>query len=425
VRLESVSIAGFRCFGPQPTTVALGPKISAVVGPNAAGKTALLQALSKLFGVSRAQRTVQRSDFHLAPGVDPDNRDPRELAIDVRIGLPGLVDGTATPETIAPSFRYMRIERPGDAPVCRLRLEARWEDDGTVDGEVSQDLFWVSTLEDNPKDEQKHPVSAADRGLIQLYYTPASRDAAAQVRVTTGVLAARLLRAIAWSDPTKRTVNDASAALAGAFEAEAAIGAIGRALDARWSALHDEVVDTKPHLSLVSRRFEEIVNQITVTFQQGPDGQERGLDALSDRQQSLFYFALAAAVFDLERAVVSGGIAGFRDDQLCIPALTIFALEEPENHLSPYFLARIVRQVRSLTKDGGAQAIITSHSPAVLSRVDPEEVRYCRCDRKTRTSSIRPVKLPADDVEAIKFVRGAMLAYPELYFARFVLLIVW
>ena len=48
-----------------------------------------------------------------------------------------------------------------------------------------------------------------------------------------------------------------------------------------------------------------------------------------------------------------------------IPALTLFALEELENHLSPYFLARIIRQVRSLTDAGGAQAIVTSHSPGL------------------------------------------------------------
>ena len=61
--------------------------------------------------------------------------------------------------------------------MCRLRLEACWEDDGTVEGDVSQELFWVDTLEPTPTDAQKHPISAADRGLIQLYYTPASRDA--------------------------------------------------------------------------------------------------------------------------------------------------------------------------------------------------------------------------------------------------------
>ena len=266
-------------------------------------------------------------------------------------------------------------------------------------------------------------LSKDDRGLIQLYYTPASRDAGAQVRATTGALAARLLRAIEWTSDTEEAVQDASAKLAEAFEAEAAIAAIGKALEKRWSGLHDEVVDTKPRLSLVSRRFEEVVSKIAVIFEQGPDGQERNLDTLSDGQQSLFYFALAAAVFDLERRVVAGKVEGFLDDQLHIPALTVFALEEPENHLSPYFLARIIRQVRSLTDAGGAQAIVTSHSPSVLSRVSPREVRYCRCDPKTRVSSVKKIKMPAGSDEAAKFVRGAMLAYPELYFARFVLLV--
>ena len=337
-----------------------------------------------MFGVSRAQRTVQRSDFHLGAGDEPDDREDKNLFIDVLISFPELADGTATPETIAPSFRHMQIEREGKSPVCRLRLEARWEDDGTVEGEVSQEIFWVDTLDDEPAEDECHPVSASDRGLIQLYYTPASRDAATQIRTTTGALAARLLRAIEWSSETEEAVQEAAENLATAFEEESAIAAIGKALQVRWSGLHDEVLDTKPRLSLVSRRFEEVVNKIAVIFEQGPDGQERGLEALSDGQQSLFYFALAAAVFDLEREVVAGTVEGFRDDTLRIPALTLFALEEPENHLSPYFLARIIRQVRSLTDAGGAQAIVTSHSPAVLSRINPHEVRYCRCDPKTR-----------------------------------------
>lgn len=317
----------------------------------------------------------------------------------------------------------MHIARAGDDPVCRLRLEARWEDDGTIEGEVSQDLFWVESLDDDPPADKRHPVSAADRGLIQLYYTPASRDAAAQIRATAGALAARLLRAIEWSSDTEDAVTEASETLTEAFEGEAAIAAIGEALRERWAGLHDEVVDTKPRLSLVSRRFEDVVSRIAVVFEQGPDGYERGLDALSDGQQSLFYFALAAAVFDLERAVVAGTVDGFRDDTMRIPALTLFALEEPENHLSPYFLARIVRQIRTLTEDGGAQALITSHSPAVLSRVDPREVRYCRCDPKTRISMVKSITLPQGASEEAKFVRGAMLAYPELYFARFVVLV--
>ena len=35
-------------------------------------------------------------------------------------------------------FRHVRIERPGGTPLCRLRLRARWDDDGTAEGAVSQ-----------------------------------------------------------------------------------------------------------------------------------------------------------------------------------------------------------------------------------------------------------------------------------------------
>ncbi|MCQ8239411.1 ATP-dependent nuclease [Rhizosaccharibacter radicis] len=423
MRLESVTVSGFRCFGFDPLKVLLSREVTAVVGPNAAGKTALLKALSKLFGVSRAERTVQRSDFHLAADADTEDRTAKDLVIDVVIALPELADGTATPEAVAPSFRHMLITREDKPPVCRMRLEARWEDDGTVEGEVSQDLYWIDTLDDVPAKDKKHPVPPADRGLIQLYYTPASRDAGVQVRATTGALAARLLRAIEWSDDARGSVDEAAKALTDTFEGEAAVAAIGKALQARWSSLHDDAVDTKPRLSLVSRRFEEVVSKIAVIFEQGPDGHERGLDALSDGQQSLFYFALVAAVFDMERQVVTGKVDGFQQDQLRIPALSIFALEEPENHLSPYFLARILRQVRSMTADGGAQALVTSHSPAVLSRVAPREVRYCRCDPSTRVSTVKKIKLPNGVGEEAKFVRGAMLAFPELYFARFVLLV--
>lgn len=61
--IETVTLAGFRCFGPVTITVEVAPDLTVVVGSNVAGKTALLHALAKLFGVSRAQRTVLKSDF--------------------------------------------------------------------------------------------------------------------------------------------------------------------------------------------------------------------------------------------------------------------------------------------------------------------------------------------------------------------------
>ena len=78
-------------------------------------------------------------------------------------------------------------------------------------------------------------------------------------------------------------------------------------------------------------------------LQQGPAAIERGLDALSDGGAAVaLLFALAAAIFDLERDAVAGKIKGFRADELRIPTLTFSPSGEPENHLSPYYLARIV-----------------------------------------------------------------------------------
>jgi len=421
--LESVTISGFRCFGPQPQKVSLGSQITATVGANASGKTALLMALARMFGVTRALRTVVKSDFHMPVGAAPEDKSARDLVIDVVISLPELVAGSATAETVAPVFRRVRMDDELGQPICRLRLEARWEDDGTAEGAVTQALYWVDSLEAMPKAEDKSPVSPADRGLIQLYYTPASRDAAAQVRASAGALAARLLKAVEWSQEAIDDVAEATQSLTGTFEGEAAIAAIGEALQARWEKLHDDAVDTKPRLSLVARRFQDVVSRLVVIFEQGADGQERSLETLSDGQQSLFYFALAAAVFDLERKVAVSKIKGFRQDEMHIPALTLFAMEEPENHLSPFYLARIVAAVRSLAEAGGAQAVLTSHSPAVLSRVKPDEVRYVRLDPAVRTSKIKPIKLPLNATDEGKFVRGALLAYPELYFARFVVLV--
>jgi putative ATP-dependent endonuclease of OLD family len=105
-----------------------------------------------------------------------------------------------------------------------------------------------------------------------------------------------------------------------------------------------------------------------------------------------------------------------------LPSLTLVALEEPENNLAPFYLSRIVRQLQGLTAGPRAQAVVSSHSASILARVDPAHVRHFRLDHATRTASVRGIHLPADDDEAGKFVREAVRTYPEMYFARFVIL---
>ena len=376
-----------------------------------------------MFGVSKSQRTLHRSDFHIPPNVGPEDQRLLELFIDVLLEFPELNNGNATPETIAPAFRHMLMERPNEAPVCRMRLEAQWNDDGTTESETSQTLYWVYTLESDPAEDRKRRARRSERGLVKLHYTPAIRNPSTQIRTTTGTLVSRLLRSVEWSENTREKIENASKTLSNAFENENAIKAISDKLGGRWGELYDEVSDTIPGLSVVSRHFEDIVGHVNVVFQQPHHGFGRELAALSEGQQSLFYLALAASVFDLERDIKLGKVEGFGDKGLFIPAHTIFAIEEPENHLSPYYLARIIQQIRSLLESDRAQALITSHSSSVLSRIYPNEVKYCRHDPTTCVSSVMSIEMPAEDQEAAKFVRNAVLSFPELYFARFVLLV--
>ena len=51
MKIEKVSIKNFRCFGPRGTKIKLESGVTAFVGGNGSGKTAVFQALSRLFGL--------------------------------------------------------------------------------------------------------------------------------------------------------------------------------------------------------------------------------------------------------------------------------------------------------------------------------------------------------------------------------------
>ena len=57
-----------------------------------------------------------------------------------------------------------------------------------------------------------------------------------------------------------------------------------------------------------------------------------------------------------------------------------------------------------------------------MARVEPAQVRHFRLEHAERTARVNPIHLPAEEEEASKFIREAVRAYPELYFARFVIL---
>jgi predicted ATPase len=422
MKIEKVNLKNFRCFGPQGTKIRFRRAVTAFVGANGSGKTAAFQGLSRLFGVTPAQRAVRRQDFHV-PADQQELQSGATLSIEVVFAFPELegLDEDDAEDAVPEFFLQMAASAPGAPLKARMRLQATWTDDGTPDGSIDEDLRWITTLDDEFEWDECKRVQAVERGSIQLIYVPAARDAAAQVMA---LLKGRLWQAARWSDEFRDSSAASAQEIQQQFEREEPAEFVIERLTRRWRQVHEADTDTTPLLRLVESRFEELVRKAEFAFSPDEAGRERALADLSDGQRSLFHIALTAATLEVEKDVFAQAAdeSAFDHEKLRRTSLTFLAIEEPENSLSPFFLSRIVAQAREIGALASAQVALSSHSPAILSRIEPREVRYFRLNRERWRAYVKPLKLPTDDEEANQYVRLAIRAYPELYFARFVIL---
>jgi predicted ATPase len=422
MKIKKVILKNFRCFGPRGITIRLQSGVTAFVGTNGSGKTAAFQALSRLFGVTPVQRAVRRQDFHV-PADRQELQSGAALTIEVVFSFPELegLEEEDAEDAVPEFFLQMAASSPGAPLKARMRLQATWTDDGTPDGNIDEDLRWITTLDDEFEWGECKRVQAVERGSIQLIYVPAARDAAAQV---TALLKGRLWQAARWSEEFRDGSATSAQEIQQQFEREEPTQFVIQRLTKRWRQVHEAATDTTPVLRLVESRFEDLVRKAEFAFSPDEAGQERALADLSDGQRSLFHIALTAATLEFEKDVFAQAAdeSAFDQDKLRRTSLTFLAIEEPENSLSPFFLSRIVAQTREMGALASAQVALSSHSPAILSRIEPEEVRYFRLNRARRRAYVRRITMPEGDEEASQYVRLAIRAYPELYFARFVIL---
>ncbi|MER9002549.1 AAA family ATPase [Mesorhizobium sp. M0862] len=415
--IERLTLVNFRCFGADPLTIDLTPGLTAFVGVNGAGKTAVMQALQRLFGITGDHRRLRRQDFHV-PAAELVAPLQRTFVLEAILAFPELDAGGAHAGAIPEFFHQMAADEAGRLK-CRLRIEATWTDDGSLEGTIEQ-KYWAIRAFGPFVEADCIELKPLDRARIQMIYVPASRDGASQV---TAFLRGRLWRAINWSQGVRDTFSNTGATLNGSFAGEPAVDIVSAAVRRRWQEVYTAGTDTTPLFRPIDLRFQEFIRKVEVVFRPDEAGRERALDDLSDGQRSLFHLAMTAATLDVESSIAVDPVAaGFQPGGVPLPALTLIAIEEPENNLAPFYLSRIVRQIEDLTKGNRAQAVVSSHSASILARVDPSQVRHFRLNSADRTARVRAIRLPIGQEEASKFVREAVRTYPELYFARFVVL---
>ena len=428
--IESVTLTNFRCFGPTPTRVALEPGITAIVGNNGSGKTAFIEALRRFFGQTREERTITRADVHFGPDESQDTVAEREVVIDVVFAFPELTtDEDREAETTVPQvFKVMTATAPGEPLKARMRLEALWKRGESFVDEVETAAYWVSHLNDVEFGEEgvaaldKRKIHSSDRGKVQLIYMPATRDGTAVTRQALRQLLRRLERSGDFGDDVRDDIAEAGDTLQTKVEELPSVTWIAETLAENWNKLQTAQYLTRPRLALLSREFTQLLRSLTAKFSPAPDGRERDLEELSEGQMSLFFLALSATLAQLETALAVDPVPeGFAELEHTPPTLTIYAVEEPENHLAPFYLSRLMELLSNLCNGPKAVGLITSHAPGILRRVDPEAVRHFRLDLETLSTHANAIRIPKEE-EAGKYVRQAVFRQPELYFANLVIL---
>lgn len=416
MQITHLRMSGFQSFGDDPTEIALRD-VTYVLGPNGAGKTAVLEALSRLFSPLSAQRKVRHSDFHIPNGQTAAEVHAASpvLWIEVDIELPES-GASGDHASVPPNFAHMRIATEDGVPRIRVRLTATI----AADNVIEEKLEYILEADANGEPLQRADMSRFDRANIEVHYLPARRDPAEHIGYTTASLVGRALRAADWT-AERTTLDTLSKSLTDALADNDAVKSIGVQLAGEWKGLHSGAFFTDPSIAFGSGDLESVLRQLTVSFAPSPAGSSLPFDRLSDGQKSLLYISLVLAWQSLAREVLNGTETSFDQHRLRPPVHTVIALEEPENSLAPQYLGRIIRQLRTAAEHGDSQSLIATHSPALLRRVDPESICFLRLD-SNRQSQVRRILLPITSDETAKYVREAVLAFPELYFSRLVVL---
>lgn len=389
-----------------------------LIGPNGSGKTAVLQALSRMFAFDPSLRRVQRSDFHVPctelPNAAPDRR---VMSVEAEFILPELQNSDEEHPTIPIHFQHMRLDEVNGIPRVRFRLTAELD---VLSGEVEDRLEYVLSLNPDGTPQSFATVMKSDRNNIQVHYLPARRDPSDHIAYTANALLGRVLRSVNW-EVQREQIKTLTEQISASLVANEAVSSLSELLTGSWQQLHRGDFFSSPRVTFLSSEVEALLKHMSVSFSPGHDDCNVDFSRLSDGQKSMLYLSLVVSTQGIGREVLAGNNTAFDADKLKPAVFTMVAMEEPENSLSPHYLGRVISLLKELSQGNDAQSLIATHAPAMLRRIDPENIQYLRLDQG-RCTKVTAIVIPDQTDEAYKFVREAVQAFPELYFAKLVVL---
>ena len=423
MKLTKVIINNFRSFGEEQVIEFNNQTV--LIGNNSSGKTTVLQALSKLFSDKQSDRIIRKSDFHLPKGSRP-GENARNLFIETIFEF-DIPDVPSYDPAIPLFFEHFTVSQDFVKPFLRIRLESSWEDDGTVEGSVDTQIYYISSDEDTIRDEDKHHAPRKDLDKIRVLYVPASRTPEKEIGNTSGSMLSRLVNSINWTEDEIHEITDKIEELNNTFLSETgALSQINQEIQKSWELYHEDNRFSQAELTINSSEMAAALRQIALKFSPTTTEEAFTVSDLGDGLRSIFYFSLVDSILDIELQITKDREENPDNPRfkLIPPVLTILAIEEPENHIAPHHIGKLVKRFNQLSNNDNSQVILTSHSPAIVKRIEPEDLRYLRIENSSGDSQtiISDIKLPKETQESYKYIKGAIQAYPELYFAKLVIL---
>jgi energy-coupling factor transporter ATP-binding protein EcfA2 len=419
--LKKVIVSGYKSISTEsPQTIEFEPDITAFIGHNGTGKSAALEALNKLFSIDHSLRSITPSDFYLKDDVNKDT--PRSLVIEAWFTLSGVAGNLSIPTLI----NGLTVSSASGEIIFRVRLEADLSFDYNPLGDVDENIWVIDGDMDEPEADNKHRLSAPQRNAIQVNYIPANRDPLVQLKYSSKAILGRLLKAIKWSVGEQKSFEEQAQELNRLATGNPALMQITDAINNNWQEIYRGRHLNQASLNFPVGEVDEILRLIQLQFMPDAAGNKVDTSRLSDGQKSLVYFALTKALLDIDKAtrqaLIDGKASNFDADKMKLPIFSLIALEEPENHLSPHYLGRVIRLIKEYGSNELCQAVVSTHSASLVGRVEPTQIRHFRLGNETKSTHIQSLTLPEDDDEQAKYISEAVKAYPEIYFAKLVIL---
>jgi predicted ATP-dependent endonuclease of OLD family len=439
MKLSRLKIRNFRCFGDQEKTIEFDD-LTTFIGINSSGKTAVLIALIKLFGRSASRRSLERGDFHVPKGIEVEKMREQDLHIEAIIEFPELDDefDDIAKNTVPLAWQHFTVDEPNGKPYVRLRLEAKWNSGNSPDGDIEQKYFFITSSEneDEIPEDHKSPASNLDLSKVEIIYVPAIRNPETQLKNASGTILWRILRGINWPAEINQQVTQIGREVDEQLSNVGGFALLQEVLPREWKKLHSDIRYTNVSISFNADDFSELLGKLDARFFPAEIPGSYSVTSLGEGLRSLFYLSLVSSLLQFESHALQdvhkdGGNAEKGEDSnnpnlfnpdFVPPLLTMLAIEEPENHIAPHLIGRIMNVLDNISGQSNAQVAVTSHSPSIVKRVHPESIRYLRMCHENLFTIVNRLELPDSNDEKYKYVKEAVQAYPEIYFARFVVL---